>query len=84
MHGGICITTCRDGGLLTAEKGFRVLLGGRLGRHPRLGLPLPGLYSAEDLEKILFHVMDFWMSRPDPMERFSRMLQPENIHVFLP
>ena len=32
-----CIKTCTTGTIKEAKTGFRVLAGGKLGRHPRLG-----------------------------------------------
>ena len=40
---GACIRACPEGALTPGRSGFRVLLGGRLGRRPRLALEAPHL-----------------------------------------
>jgi dissimilatory sulfite reductase (desulfoviridin) alpha/beta subunit len=82
MGCGLCIAACGEGVLKVQEEGFRILLGGRLGRHPRLGIPLPGLYTADAAEALLLSVLAFWKSGTGPVERFSRMLQPEDLGRF--
>ena len=44
---GACIAACPAGALSPGKSGWRVQLGGRLGRHPRLAEELPGLHSPE-------------------------------------
>ena len=39
---GDCVKVCSSGTLSAGANGFRVLLGGKLGRHPQLGRELPG------------------------------------------
>ena len=42
---GKCMQVCPTGTLEEGRKGYRVQLGGKLGRHPRLAREMPGIYS---------------------------------------
>ncbi|HOT29290.1 MAG TPA: 4Fe-4S binding protein [Candidatus Ozemobacteraceae bacterium] len=44
---GACRKACPVEAIAPGREGFRVLVGGRLGRHPRLATELPGLFTAE-------------------------------------
>lgn len=44
---GKCADVCPEGAMVVGESGLRVLLGGKLGRHPRFGAELPGLFAPE-------------------------------------
>lgn len=54
---GMCITVCPTGALTVAEEGWRVLVGGRLGRHPRLAARVeacvPVAQAVDDLAAVL-------------------------------
>ena len=50
---GRCIAVCPSGTIKQGQKGFRVQLGGRLGRHPRLGMELPGILKPEQVLEVL-------------------------------
>lgn len=46
---GECARACPTDALVHGAPGFRLLLGGKLGRHPRLGEELPGLRDPWDV-----------------------------------
>jgi dissimilatory sulfite reductase (desulfoviridin) alpha/beta subunit len=46
---GVCIRSCPEQALFPSRHGYRVLVGGKLGRHPRLAEELPGIYSREEM-----------------------------------
>jgi anaerobic sulfite reductase subunit C len=48
VYCGQCIRVCPTGTLTEGKKGFRLQVGGKLGRHPRLATELPGIYDASD------------------------------------
>jgi dissimilatory sulfite reductase (desulfoviridin) alpha/beta subunit len=56
MRCGECLIACSFGATWAAATGFRVLLGGRLGRHPRLGTEVPGLQSGPQVVDIVRRV----------------------------
>ena len=45
---GQCIKGCPTGTISEKKAGFRILLGGKLGRHPRLAEELPGIFTEEE------------------------------------
>src|SRR5210317_1034657 len=50
---GKCMPVCPTGSLVEGQKGYRVQLGGKLGRHPQLAKELPGVYSEEQVLQII-------------------------------
>jgi anaerobic sulfite reductase subunit C len=87
---GKCAQVCPSGTLVTSHKGYRVLLGGKLGRHPRLGEELPGLYSEEEVVRILEECLRFYKKNSKHGERFAEIyssgetvdLQSLHPHIF--
>ncbi|WP_022662778.1 4Fe-4S binding protein [Paucidesulfovibrio longus] len=61
---GHCVRVCPTGAMRAAEEGWRIVVGGRLGRRPALGRELPGLHSDEEalevVERALRLYMDNW------------------------
>ena len=50
---GQCIKACPSNTLMAETSGFRVQLGGRLGRHPRLAMEIPGIHGEEKVLAIV-------------------------------
>lgn len=69
-----CITACPTGTIETAETGFRVLLGGRLGRHPRLAMEVPGIQSRRQVLTIVESCLAFYKTHSKNGQRFSKIL----------
>lgn len=78
LNCGQCLRACPTGTIAEAWSGFRVLLGGRLGRHPRLGRELPGIFSEDQVIEILQECLSLYKERSRHGERFSRLLQDED------
>ena len=77
---GQCIDTCPAGTIASAETGYRVMLGGRLGRHPRLAMELDGLYTETQVIEILENALTFYKTRSTDGTRFARLLEtPDQI-----
>jgi dissimilatory sulfite reductase (desulfoviridin) alpha/beta subunit len=72
---GACIRECPTGSLTEAEQGYRVLLGGKLGRHPRLAKEIPGLHDEGDVHAILGQCLDLYQSHCREGERFALVLE---------
>ena len=70
---GQCVNVCPTGTLLNACCGFRVQLGGKLGRHPQLAKELPGLYTAEDVVKIVEDCLSLYKQRSTGGRRFAEI-----------
>lgn len=69
-----CITQCPTGKLVEKRNGYRVMLGGRLGRHPRLAMEVLGLKSHDEVLKIVQSCIDFYKINSKNGERFSHVL----------
>lgn len=76
---GQCIEACPSGTLAGDKEGYRVLLGGKLGRHPRLALPLPGRYTEKEVLAILKDCLDLYKTRSRRGRRFSDILTEEDV-----
>jgi dissimilatory sulfite reductase (desulfoviridin) alpha/beta subunit len=69
-----CIQACPTGTLQEDVRGFRILLGGRLGRHPRLGMEVPGIHSHDQVLLMVQKCLDFYKAQSNHGERFSHIL----------
>jgi len=74
---GRCARVCPNGTLREGKKGFRILLGGKLGRHPRLGEELPGIFSAAETLPMLDRCLDLYQQFCQKGERFGEILERE-------
>ncbi len=72
---GKCSKVCPTGTLQEGQKGYRLLLGGKLGRHPRLATELPGLVAPEDLPGIIEHILDYYLRHCRQGERLGEILE---------
>ena len=68
---GDCVKVCPSGTLTAGANGFRVLLGGKLGRHPQLGRELPGIYSLAEIVPLVDRCLDHFMDHYQPGQRFG-------------
>ena len=71
---GKCGAVCPTGTIEDGEKGFRVLLGGRLGRHPRLALEVPGIQTRAQVLNIVENSLNFYKIHSKNGHRFSKIL----------
>jgi dissimilatory sulfite reductase (desulfoviridin) alpha/beta subunit len=69
-----CIQICPALKIKEAESGFRVLMGGKLGRHPRLGAELHRLYNSEEVKVLVEKSLDHYMRHCKAGERFGVIL----------
>ncbi len=76
---GKCIEACPTGTIREEKRGFRVLLGGCLGRHPRLALELPGILSAQEVLAVLGRVLDFYKEKSTGGARFAKIFHAEDL-----
>jgi anaerobic sulfite reductase subunit C len=74
MACGKCILACPSGTLGEKAKGYRVLLGGKLGRHPRLAKELPGIFEEEEVIRIVEACLTFYKERSHHGKRFAEIL----------
>jgi len=80
---GQCIRVCPTGTIGTASKGFRIQLGGKLGRHPRLASELDGIFSEDEALAIVKQCIKFYKENSKHGERFAELFQKANIKEIL-
>ena len=74
LHCGSCMRVCPTGTITEGTKGFRVQLGGKLGRHPQLAKELPGIYSEDQVLQIVGDCLRFYKQNSKHGERFGQLL----------
>jgi len=76
---GQCVDVCPTGTIEKGETGFRVLLGGKLGRHPQLARELPGIYGEDEVIEIVKTCIHFYKEHSRHGERFAEIFKgPES------
>ena len=55
LHCGSCASACTAGTIVSAKTGYRIFLGGRMGRHPQFAAELPDIYDRNNVIE-LFNV----------------------------
>ncbi len=70
---GKCVTVCPTGSLSAECKGYRVQLGGKLGRHPKLAEELPGLYSEKEVLEIVKECLTVYKKKCTHGQRFAEI-----------
>ena len=76
---GQCIAACPTRTLQEEKRGFRIHVGGKLGRHPRLAEELPGIYSPEETLEILDRCLDHYQKYCRHGERLGEVLDRTGI-----
>ena len=74
MRCGRCIGVCATGTLAQGPTGYRVQLGGKLGRHPRLARELPGIFPAAAVVAIVRACIDLYKANSLDGRRFADVL----------
>ena len=72
---GQCIEVCPTGTLQQDTEGYRILVGGKLGRHPRLAIELAGIHEVDDALKIADRCLDHYQRNCKKGERFGQILE---------
>jgi anaerobic sulfite reductase subunit C len=72
---GQCLAVCPTGALRETKRGFRILVGGKLGRHPRLGTELPWIYPLEEALQVVERCLDQYQEHCREGERFGEILE---------
>jgi dissimilatory sulfite reductase (desulfoviridin) alpha/beta subunit len=75
---GQCMPVCPTGSLVEGQKGYRVQLGGKLGRHPQLAKELRGVYSEEQVWLIIQDCIRYYKQHSRNGQRFAEILQPDD------
>lgn len=78
---GKCIAGCPTGTLQEGFQGLRIFIGGKLGRHPRLGRELPGIYGEEEVINIIDQCLDYYRQNSSRGERLGEILEQKGFDV---
>ncbi len=76
---GKCIQACPTGTIAEAESGYRILVGGKLGRHPHLADELPGIHVLNEACEIVNRCVDYYKEHNERGERFGEVLRKEGL-----
>jgi anaerobic sulfite reductase subunit C len=71
---GDCFKVCPSGTIAAGARGYRMLLGGKLGRHPQLGRELPEIYQTSEIPALVERYLDHLLHYYQAGERFGDML----------
>jgi len=63
--------------------GYKITLGGLWGKSQRVGTPVEGVFSKEQVLSILEQVLKLWMEEAEPKERFGRYLDRVGADAFI-
>ncbi len=75
LYCGQCLKVCPTGSLEEEANGYRIQLGGKLGRHPRLAREIPGIYSPAETLKIIALTLEYYQSHCQKGERLGEVLE---------
>ena len=78
LNCGKCMQVCPTGTIAEGTRGFRVQLGGKLGRHPQLAQELPGIYSEQQVMGIVGDCIRLYKQRSRHGERFGQILTSDD------
>lgn len=68
---GQCMKKCPTETISVGKTGFRILLGGKLGRHPRLAEELCGIFNEDEAMKIVKKCIDYYKKYSKNGNRFA-------------
>ena len=78
---GKCMPVCPTGTLAEGQKGYRVQLAGKLGRHPQLARELPGVYDENTVMEIVSDCLHIYKNKSKNDERFGQILAPADFEA---
>jgi len=71
---GQCVSVCPAASLKAGARGYRILLGGKLGRHPQLASELEGVYARDQVLEIVEICLQHFLKHNTQGERFGEIL----------
>lgn len=71
---GRCAGSCPFGALETQAEGYRIVLGGRWGKKTRIGTPLPGVFTRQEVLAMLEKAILLFKREGKAGERFGEMI----------
>jgi dissimilatory sulfite reductase (desulfoviridin) alpha/beta subunit len=80
---GKCIAACPTGTITEKQKGYRIQLGGKLGRHPRLARELPGIYPEDKVLEIVEYCISFYKQHSIKGQRFAEIFKSSDFDALV-
>jgi anaerobic sulfite reductase subunit C len=75
---GKCIRACPSETIAAKKKGFRIQLGGKLGRHPRLAVEIEGIFSENEALCLVESCIDYYKKHSKNGARFAEIFDPDD------
>ena len=75
LNCGNCIKVCPTDSLKRGLEGYRIMIGGKLGRHPRLATEIGGVLTEQNTLVVVDSLLDFYMKKSLRGERFGEILE---------
>jgi dissimilatory sulfite reductase (desulfoviridin) alpha/beta subunit len=76
---GQCVKACSQGAMEEGITGYKLLVGGKLGRHPRLATELPGVFQMKEAVDITNRIISYYKENCVKGERFGELLENKKI-----
>ncbi len=76
---GKCVQVCPCGTLCPGQVGYRIQVGGKLGRHPRLATELAGIYSPDEVVRALKLCLQLYKEQSKNGQRLAEILDQSRI-----
>ena len=80
---GKCIGECLFDSIEEKARGYRVLIGGIWGKTQRVGTPVPGVYTEEEIEKLIEKALLLYREQGQTGERFGRSIDRIGVDNFI-
>jgi dissimilatory sulfite reductase (desulfoviridin) alpha/beta subunit len=80
---GQCCKVCHTGTIISRRKGYRILIGGKLGRHPQLGKEISGIYTDDEVITVIHAALAFYLDNMQFGERFGDILNRAGYAAFI-
>ncbi len=82
LYCGSCIRECPTATLAEGESGYRILVGGKLGRHPRLAQDLGKIFHEDSIPSVLSRIVDLYKAHCKRGERLGAIIENKGIETF--
>ncbi|MBI4965252.1 MAG: 4Fe-4S binding protein [Desulfomonile tiedjei] len=76
---GQCVAVCPSSTLEKDPEGYRIMLGGKLGRHPQLATELPGIYPKNEVLRLVEDCLQHYLNHNTHGERFGEIINRTGI-----
>lgn len=81
LNCGLCAEACPSGTIIANEPVYKILAGGKLGRHPRLAEEIISLKNQEEINKILEEVINFFIENLHISSRLAEIMEKKNYAI---